>query len=384
MKKNSDFKNINYVSYEMISMIVTLLSCVFISYSPIRIIKNCGSAAVIGILFLCFVAYIIYFFIIKTTFLNEYDMFSMIKKVYPPIIQKIISIAIYLFLLAYIYLLISNLVYNLKASIYTKSTLFSIAIFFIIALYMLAKRGFNVNFRIVGYISFMIIIYIIFLFIMSIKKIDINNLYPLLGNGPKDLFFNNLHNLGIFVPLFLFTFFGGNVARSKKRSIIKNYNIIMIIFTLCYTLLIFTFITTIPIDFITARYTLLLDLSSFISLEPTSIKLLPIMVYIFSLIIFISTAFCLLCGLYNLERLNVVKDYSKFVLPSVILIIILFLLPAPAIIYNYLIGIFYIVSIIITIAFPIFTIVLYYIKTKGGKKKFKANNKKEKYIEEVD
>ena len=78
-------------------------------------------------------------------------MFSMIKKVYPPIIQKIISIVIYLFLLAYIYLLISNLVYNLKASIYTKSTLFSIAIFFIIALYMLAKRGFNVNFRIVGY-----------------------------------------------------------------------------------------------------------------------------------------------------------------------------------------------------------------------------------------
>ena len=68
MKKNSDFKNISYVNYEMISMIITLMSCAFISYSPIRIIEECGSASVIGIIFICLVVYIFYYLILDLYF----------------------------------------------------------------------------------------------------------------------------------------------------------------------------------------------------------------------------------------------------------------------------------------------------------------------------
>ena len=91
MRKNSDFKNISYVNYEIISMIVTLLTCIFTSYSPIRIIEKCGSGSIIGIIFIFLVVYIIYYFIIKCIFKNEYDIFSVIKKTYPPIVQKIIA-----------------------------------------------------------------------------------------------------------------------------------------------------------------------------------------------------------------------------------------------------------------------------------------------------
>ena len=132
MRKNSDLKNISYVNFEMISMIITLTSCAFISYSPIRIVEYCGSASLIGFIFLCLVVYVFYFFIIRGVFKNEYDIFSMIKKTYPPIIQKIIAIIIYLFIILYVYLLISNLLYNLRGSIYTNSTIFSISIFFIV------------------------------------------------------------------------------------------------------------------------------------------------------------------------------------------------------------------------------------------------------------
>lgn len=383
MKKNSDFKNISYVNYEMISMFITLLACTFISYSPIRIIENCGSASIIGILFICLVTYIFYSFILKGIFKNEYDIFAVIKKVYAPIIQKIIGIVIYIFILLYIYLLISNLLHNLIGSIYRQSTIFSISIFFLVALYILGKKGFNTTFRIVGYISFIIILYIIFLFAMAINNIDINNLFPIMGNGIKGIFFDNLFNTGIFIPLFLFTFFGGKVANKKKRSIYKNFNLIMIIFTLCYTLLIFTFITTIPIEIISSRFTLLLDLSSLISLSPMSLKLTPLMIFVFSLLIFISSTFCLLCGLYNTERLNIVKDYSKFILPSVILLFIMFLIPIPLYFYSVLLEIFYITSIIITFAFPLITLIIYYIKTKGGRKKFNTSKNSPTFIEEV-
>lgn len=383
MRKNSDLKNISYVNFEMISMIITLTSCAFISYSPIRIVEYCGSASLIGFIFLCLVVYVFYFFIIRGVFKNEYDIFSMIKKTYPPIIQKIIAIIIYLFIILYVYLLISNLLYNLRGSIYTNSTIFSISIFFIVALYLLSKKGFNVVFRIVGYISFTIVLYIIFLFIMSINKIDLNNFFPIMGNGVNDVFIKNLTNSGIFIPLFLFLFFGGKVAQNKKRSVYKNFNIIMLIFTLTYGILMLCFIATIPIEIISSRYTLLLDLSSLISLTPLSLKLTPIMIFVSSLLIFISISFCLLCGLYNIQRLNVVKDYSKYILPSSILLLIMFLIPIPLSTYYIILDIFYISSIAITFAFPLFTLIIYYIKTKGGSKKFNNKNK-EDFIEEVD
>ena len=77
---------------------------------------------------------------------------------------------------------------------------------------------------------------------MSINKVDINNFFPIMGNGFNDIFVNNLINTGIFVPLFFYLFFGGKVAHNKKRSIYKNFNIIMLVFTLLYAILIFCFI----------------------------------------------------------------------------------------------------------------------------------------------
>lgn len=158
----------------------------------------------------------------------------------------------------------------------------------------------------------------------------------------------------------------------------------MLIFTLCYALLIFIFIATVPIEIISSRYTLLLDLSSLISLTPASLKLTPIMIFVFSFFIFISAAFCLLCGLYNVERLNIVKDYSKYILPSVIILLILFLIPLTLSTYNILLEIFYISSIAITFAFPLITLILYYIRTKGGRKKFKYDKKSPDFVEEVN
>lgn len=384
MKKNSDFKNISYTNYEMISMFITILSCFFVSYSPIRIIEICGSSSVIGILFVCLVSFIIYFLIVSFVFKNEFDFLEMIKKTYPKIVQKILGIIIYVFAILYSYILISNLLYNLKASIYTKSTIFSLAIFFIVAMYILAKKGFNTIFRIVGYISYIIIIYIIFLLFMSIYRINIFNFVPIMGEGWINLFGTNLLNIGIFAPLIFFLFFGGKVVKTKKRNNKKNFSKIMIIFGLTYSLLMFTFIGTIPIELISSKYTLMLDLSSLISISPITLKLTPIMIFVFSFIIFISSAFCILCGLYSTERLNIVKDYSKYILPTILIISIIFYIEIPLSTYNIIVSVFYAYSIFITFIFPIITLIIYKIRNKGGNRRFEENEKMENIIEEVN
>src|SRR5574344_1906627 len=384
MKKNSDFKNISYTNYEIVSIFIVLLSCVFISYSPIRIIDKCGSASVIGMFVIGIITYIIYYFILNQTFKNEYDMFEIIKKTYTPFWQKVFGIIIFLMSLLYIYITISDLLYNLKASVYTKSTIFSLSIFFIVAMYFLGKKGFNTIFRIVGYISYIIVIYIIFLFAMAFFKINIYNYFPILGNGFEGIFKSILINIGIFSPLFYLTFFGGNVVNNKKRKVYKNFNIIMIIFTLMYALLIFTFIGTVPVEIISSRYTLLLDLTSLIASTPISINLSPIMIFVFSFLIFISSAFSLLCGLYNIQRLNIVKDYSKYLLPSVIILTITFLFPISFLHYAFIVYVFYFLAIGIAFVFPIVTLIIYKIKYKGGTNKFKQNKNMEDVIEEVE
>jgi hypothetical protein len=52
--------------------------------------------------------------------------------------------------------------------------------------------------------------------------------------------------------------------------------------------------------------------------------------------------------------------------------------------FMFLVDIFYIASISITFAFPIITLVIYYIKTKGGNKKFKETKNAPEFIEEVN
>ena len=44
----------------------------------------------------------------------------------------------------------------------------------------------------------------------------------------------------------------------------------------------------------------------------------------------------------------------------------------------------YIIAISVSFGFPIITLILYYIKTKGGRKKFANDKNLEKYVEEVN
>ncbi|MEG2348508.1 MAG: GerAB/ArcD/ProY family transporter [Clostridia bacterium] len=374
MEKNSDFKSIEFSNYEFVSIIVIMIFTNFVGIIPESIIKNCGSASIIGTIFLSILAYTIYRFLTTYIFKREFDLYEIMQKTFPKIFCKIFAIIFYLFLMLYIYVTISSIVFDLKETTYAQSTVFQLAIYFIIALFLITKKGFNSLFRIAGYISAPIIIYVIILFIFSIPFLSIENFFPLLGNGIKDIFISNFKNIGLFCPLFLTLFFGGNIKKHSRENL-SNFNKIFLFGTVSFLLIITMFVGSMPSELLITRSSLIFDVSRIVAFSTTSIKFAPFMISFFSFISFLSSSFLLLIACMSLERLKVIKDYSKFIVISNLAIALLFLFPLTSIIVSKLENILYTLSIFVCIIFPIVTIFIYSLKNSENiKTKFNIKN----------
>ncbi|MEG1204100.1 MAG: hypothetical protein RSE00_02365 [Clostridia bacterium] len=375
MKKNSDFKNISYTNYEFISIFIILVSCGLISNIPKQILTNCCSASIIGTSVLCIVSYFIYKFINKKIFNYEYDFIEIIKKTYSKPMQSLIAIIIYLFCIFYIYILICNISYNLKTTTYIHSTIFELAIYFIVAAFLVTRNGFNSIFRIAGYVAGAFVIYIFLLFILSLPFLDISHFLPILGSGFKGVFLVNLQNLSIFAPLFFTLLFGGQV-HNYTRNNSKNLNKIMLFCSMLLLVVIIMFIGAMPSQLLSTRSILLFDISRIVSFSTTSIKIAPIMIFTFSFLMFLGISFVLLIGCMVLERLKVIKEYTKVILSSIILITTLLLLPQSLFNFYNIEKQFQICCIIIGFIFPIVTILIYSIKNHNQLQAFNLKNNK--------
>ena len=143
MIKNKNTKNISFNNYEFISIFLIILFSLFMSIIPKNIILTCKSASVIGTLFLIIISYIVYYFLTKKTYDNEYDFFVIIKKTFPKIIQIIIGISLFAFALFYVYTSICDVTFSLKNSTYNITPFITIALYFLIALLIMTKNGLN-------------------------------------------------------------------------------------------------------------------------------------------------------------------------------------------------------------------------------------------------
>lgn len=361
MRKSSNFKNITFTNYEFISVIILLMFSNLIGKTPKSIITDCCAASTLGSIFLSIVAYIIFKILIKYVFKREFDFFEIIKKTYPRWFCKLIGIILYLFFMFYTYIVIGTIIFNLKSTTYAISTIPQIAIYFLLALFFMTHNGFNTIFRIAGYISGPLVLFMITLFVVSIPYLDINQLFPLFGMGIKNVFFLNLRNISIFSQFFLILLFGGSIQKYQRFNL-KNYNKIFVISALPFIIIIAIFTGSMTSEFIQTRSTLVFDISRIVAFTTTSIKLAPLMISFFSFISFIISSFLLLTGCMSLERLNVIKDYSKIVAFSNLIIVILYLVTPTLYVIDLLEDIFSYVSIGICIIFPIITVIIYSIK----------------------
>lgn len=372
MKKSSNFKNITFSNYEFVSMLVILMFTNFIGIIPKNIIDDCYSASLLGSLFICIVAYFIFRILVSYLFKREFDFYEVIKKTYPKWACKFIGIVLYLFFMFYTYMVIFSIVFNLKSTTYAISTIFQIALYFLLALFFLTRNGFNTVFRICGYISAPIMIFIFLLFLASIAFLDINNFFPLLGNGIKNVFFKNLRNITIFTQLFIVLLFGGGVQKYQRFNL-KNYNKIFLFSSIPFLLIIIIFTGSMPPELLTTRSTLIFDISRIIAFTTTSVRLAPLMISFFSFISFISSSFLLLIACMSLERLNVIKDYSKILIFSNLIILVLYILTPSFKSLKILEYIFIYTSLVVSIIFPIVTMIIYSFKKRKVKYSLKPN-----------
>lgn len=379
MKKNSNFKNISYSNFEFIAIFITLMFCTFISNIINNIIRDCESASIIGTAFLCIISYLAYYFITRKIFENEYDFFEVIKKTYPIALQKIIGILIYLFCAVVIYVMVFNIVYVLKSTTYSLATTSNLAIYFVVALLLVSMKGFNSIFRIAGYICIPILAYIAILFVISLPYISLTNFLPILGTGASSVFGNNLENLAIFTPFFFMLFFGGTIKKQISRDNTKNFKRIFAFSTLTLFFILIMFVGSMPADLLNTRFTLLFDISRIVSFSTVSVRIAPIMIFVFSFIVFLASSFVLLVGCMSLERLNVIKDYSKSIIITIIGIGIFLLMPSSLIQFHHFQLLFNYISIGVAFGFPILTLIIYSIK-----RFMKKDNTKEKRFETIE
>ena len=376
MIKNKNTKNISFNNYEFISIFLIILFSLFMSIIPKNIILTCKSASVIGTLFLIIISYIVYYFLTKKTYDNEYDFFVIIKKTFPKIIQIIIGISLFAFALFYVYTSICDVTFSLKNSTYNITPFITIALYFLIALLIMTKNGLNSLFRISGYVAHFIFIIISILFIVSLPRIKITNFLPIFGSGIKDVFFINLQNISLFTPLLFTLFFGHNILRKDKNGKTnKNYvksknriNKIMFIFSLTLLMIIILYCGTMPTSLIEGRTALLFDVSRFITYTTTGLETAPFLIAIFSFISFLETSFVFLVGLTFLEKLGVVKDYRKLRYICIIVLFFALLMTSSMSAYIQISSIFNFVSIGVGFIFPIITLILYSLKNRKSKK----------------
>ncbi|MEG1363006.1 MAG: GerAB/ArcD/ProY family transporter, partial [Clostridia bacterium] len=273
----------------------------------------------------------------------------------------------FIFCLMLVYLIIMNMITTLKTSIYRLSSTSQISIFFLVGMYFLANKGFTNIFRIAGYTSVFACIYLAIVMISDIAQFDINNIFPILGNGANNVFLVNLQNICIFTPIFFILLFNNNMDDKKnigEKNNLNNFYKIISISSFFVITLISVIILTFPPELITNRYSIITDINKIISHTATALQSTPILIFIYSFITFISASFFVLTSTYILEKLNVTKNHKKIVNINILLVAITLYFSDSFALKNIMDIIFKYSSIAIVFIFPILTILINKIKEK--------------------
>ncbi len=361
MKSKED----KFTNYELFAMVITTLLSQILTIHPTNLITNAGSSSLLVYITFAFVIYIIYKFILNVMLKKEYDFFTLLRNTYSNFNFKLIGafLFIYFFLGAVIFVL--NISLQLKVMTYILSPVYTIAIYILIGAFFGSIKGISPLFKIVGYIFPLLFFYIIFIFIMSLYFFDLSNFLPLLGNGFKQSIVYNLPNFCIFSPLITFLIFIKNKKQRKDRN--KNnklFKYIMLTFSICMILAIITFLSTMPVKLIATRLILLFDINRMLSHLPSAQKLEPLLIFVYSMISFISIGFGVLCACITFEKTNIISNYTSYILPCFITIALFTFIPVNMEFIYKLSNIFAYISIFVTIIFPLFTAIKYKLKEK--------------------
>lgn len=357
-------EKLNFTNYDIFAFVLTLLISKILTITPTNFIKNASTASPIVFIIFSFIIFLIYGYILKTILRKEYDFFTLIKNTYSNLTCKIICIVFYIYFFINSALFTLNIALQLKVMTYILSPLYSIGIYILVGAFLGSYKGFNSLFKIISYIFPLLIMYILLIFLLGLNFMDIYNFLPILGKGFKESILYNIPSFSMFSPLLLFLFFTKNNSDSdyiRNKVLFKK---IIISFCIIMILTFIVFLNTMPLKLIATRLILLFDINRMLSQLPSSQKLEPVLILVYSILSFIYVAFAVLCACMSFEKANITKDYKTYILPSLIVMGLSTFIPITMnTIYKFT-NVFSYITIFICIVFPLFTVIKYNLKER--------------------
>lgn len=231
---------------EAIALIVVVMINQVLLGASKNIVIDTASSSWIHTIFISIIALLLAFSICKlfNKFLNL-NIIDISEYLAGPVLKNFVCLGLIGFFLLSAALIINHMCNNLSIISLSNTNILFIILLFVIASIIMAKKDINVISRANLIILFLVIISNIILFIFISSDMQISRLFPILGYGIKETFFNNTTNLYAFsglIYLFLILPFVDDTSKYKKIGIVSVIiSSLYLFFTVVSLLLTFPF-----------------------------------------------------------------------------------------------------------------------------------------------
>lgn len=217
---------LNFVEASFLIIIVMITHIV--SDLPNEIIKSMGSSAIINTIFISFLA-IIYFLIVAKilSYFDNNNILYVADYLGGKWLKSLLSIIYIAYLMFVSALLLRRFASLLKIIYFKGASIWIIIACFIIVSLLAFKLGISNIIKANTLLMPTILITIVIIFISSVNKFDFASVFPILGYGIKNTFFNGLENIFSFAGLIYLYLIGPSLKNSNDYKKVGITSIII-------------------------------------------------------------------------------------------------------------------------------------------------------------
>lgn len=242
---------------EAISIVLTIFVAHTLVTLPRNLLVSTKSSTIINLIFVSIIA-IIFTLIIYKLFksFGSNDIIDISQYLGGPLFKKVIGIIFISYFIFSASTLLRNFCECLKIVYYPMTSLIFIILAFIIAISIANKFEFETSAKVSLIILPFVLFTILFIFFANFKNFNINNIFPILGDGLFDTFVTGIGNLAAFGGIEILYFLPPYLKEPKDFKKISMYSIgiACIYLLLCVSTLLFMFSFLVEVDEIMPLY----------------------------------------------------------------------------------------------------------------------------------
>lgn len=313
----------------------TLCIGLFVS-TPMSLALDSGNAAWIEMLYVGILVLIIF----KLTSImirpfNGRNILEITEYLGGKILKGIVGIIFCATLFLEFSVLLMDFAENTKISILPTTPVIFTELFYLVAIMIAAYIGIETISRMHLILYPLILIGLASIFLAAIPYFNLNNIFPLLGTGPKNIFVNSLNRIGIFselLVLYILWSFSG-----KNFTIEKYYTRGIILSVALFTISIFIFVIVFPYPKSTSLYLPFFNMAKMIEYGKFFQRVESIFVFLWTLsgMLYLSVIFFAM--LFVFQKSFNLKYYHPMILPFAIIAFTVSIFPENLMEMNYFI-----------------------------------------------